>query len=600
MEITRSNFRSSLPVVEEAITDADFVSIDTEFTGLTTRDEKVHLYDSPSERYKKLCKNTESFIQLQFGLCCFKWIDDTKSYESKAFNFYIFPFASSNLRVPDRTFSCQSSSIDFLASQGYDFNKTFCHGIPYMRHDEIEPLRKQVDEKLEKIRSHASRNNKNNKGPGIKLEFNKKLNDFVDKITDKVTLMMDDPDSNEVIITESCSSFYRKALHEFIPKRFEGKVFLDYKTTKGRRQMVIYKGTESEVKQAKQEEMLKENEDAYEDAVGFTKVIKMLTENKKLIIGHNMMYDVLYAVRQYICDLPNDLDDFKSLASCVFPTILDTKLMSQMLPFKDLIDHTGLNDLYTALKQEPFEQVKLEAPIQYLGEDVDLQKNLHQAAYDAYITGYAYILMFHHLNKNLDSSKKTYVPSSEASAVQPYLNKINLTHVHEIPYLNINGPDLAVNYDDVFHMEFPPEWKIQEVREKFSPYQINISWVNQTSCFVRLMEKDAINAARAMVLSAKDIHCTVRTFKSYQKQKAEEENANNIEENDTKSDEENNNSNGDDSSPAKQEDLSSRKRSIEKRDLEKETDCFESKKSKKEIQVTSGGSTGVFEVPGWS
>ena len=55
-----------------------------------------------------------------------------------------------------RTFSCQSSSIDFLVAQGFDFNKAFKDGIPYLTTVEEMHLKKQVNDKKKKIEDHFS------------------------------------------------------------------------------------------------------------------------------------------------------------------------------------------------------------------------------------------------------------------------------------------------------------------------------------------------------------------------------------------------------------------------------------------------------------
>ncbi|KAK7801392.1 hypothetical protein U0070_001179 [Myodes glareolus] len=95
MEIIRSNFKINLHKVYQAIEEADFFAIDGEFS------DSKHI--------------------------------------TKSFNFYVFPkpFSRSS---PDVKFVCQSSSIDFLASQGFDFNKVFCS-------EEERQLREQFDEK---------------------------------------------------------------------------------------------------------------------------------------------------------------------------------------------------------------------------------------------------------------------------------------------------------------------------------------------------------------------------------------------------------------------------------------------------------------------
>lgn len=57
----------------------------------------------------------------------FVWEDG--SYKAKTFNFYIFPrpFEGS-----DKRFICQASSIAFLASCGFDFNKAIYDGVGYL------------------------------------------------------------------------------------------------------------------------------------------------------------------------------------------------------------------------------------------------------------------------------------------------------------------------------------------------------------------------------------------------------------------------------------------------------------------------------------
>ena len=59
-----------------------------------------------------------------------------------------------------------------------------------------------------------------------------------------------------------------------------------------------------------------------------------MVENKKLIIGHNMLLDIIFILRQFIVDLPSTLEEFKSTVSSFFPFIIDTKLMASKTPFK--------------------------------------------------------------------------------------------------------------------------------------------------------------------------------------------------------------------------------------------------------------------------
>lgn len=80
------------------------------------------------------------------GLSIFRFDNATKCYKYKCYNFYAFPKPHSR-HAADFRFLCQSSCIDFLASQGFDFNKLFRDGIPYMTKDEEMYLREQMEEK---------------------------------------------------------------------------------------------------------------------------------------------------------------------------------------------------------------------------------------------------------------------------------------------------------------------------------------------------------------------------------------------------------------------------------------------------------------------
>lgn len=78
------------------------------------------LFDSPSERYKKLRKTVELIVPMQIGITAFSFDGNANSYEGDSFTFYVFPRAFSNV---NNKFVCQASALQFLASHGFDFNK---------------------------------------------------------------------------------------------------------------------------------------------------------------------------------------------------------------------------------------------------------------------------------------------------------------------------------------------------------------------------------------------------------------------------------------------------------------------------------------------
>ncbi len=55
MNITAANFLENLPLITKSIYKADFISFDTEFSGLTIGfDDNQHDFDSLETRYQKL------------------------------------------------------------------------------------------------------------------------------------------------------------------------------------------------------------------------------------------------------------------------------------------------------------------------------------------------------------------------------------------------------------------------------------------------------------------------------------------------------------------------------------------------------------------
>ncbi|KAJ8312834.1 hypothetical protein KUTeg_010207 [Tegillarca granosa] len=73
VDITKSNFDEHFASIETAIAEADFIALDTEFTGLLIDNEnKNSLFDTCAERYTKLRESATQFTICQIGLSAFK------------------------------------------------------------------------------------------------------------------------------------------------------------------------------------------------------------------------------------------------------------------------------------------------------------------------------------------------------------------------------------------------------------------------------------------------------------------------------------------------------------------------------------------------
>lgn len=493
MEVTRRNFKERLNTVYSAIEEADFLAIDGEFSGISDGPNVSALtngLDTPEERYTKLKKHSMDFLLFQFGLCTFKYDQAKSKYITKPFNFYIFP-KPFNRTSPDIKFICQSSSIDFLASQGFDFNKVFCNGIPYLNQDEEAQLREQMEERRNQHANGVgtpSFISPSSKGPAHVPEEHK---DFINKVIEKVETLF--TNSEKTLDLEPCTGFQRKLIYQTLNWKFPKGLHVEtVETEKKERFIQVSKVDEEERKRREQQKLEKEQEEL-SDAVGFSRVIHAMSKSGKLVVGHNMLLDVMHTIHQFYCPLPEDLQDFKEVTMCVFPRLLDTKLMASTQPFKEMITNTSLAELEKQLKENPFKSPQVETAEGFHSYDT-AQEQLHEAGYDAYITGLCFISMTNYLGSFL-TPPKAYIPA-RSKLVEPFFNKLFLMRIIDIPYLNITGPDLQPKRDHVLYVTFPKEWKTSDIYQLFSAFgNIQVSWIDDTSAFVSLSQTDQVQIA---------------------------------------------------------------------------------------------------------
>ncbi|XP_078132024.1 poly(A)-specific ribonuclease PARN [Sander vitreus] len=493
MEVTRQNYKDSLNTVYSAIEEADFLAIDGEFSGISDGPNVSALtngLDTPEERYTKLKKHSMDFLLFQFGLCTFTY-DQTKSkYITKSFNFYVFP-KPFNRTSPDLKFICQSSSIDFLASQGFDFNKVFCHGIPYLNQEEEAQLREQTEERRNQHANGVgtpSYISPSSKGPAHVPEEHK---DYINRVIEKVEALF--TNSEKTLDLDPCTGFQRKLIYQTLNWKFPKGLHVEtVETEKKERYIQVSKVDDEERKRREQQKQEREQEEL-NDAVGFSRVIHAISKSAKLVVGHNMLLDVMHTIHQFYCPLPEDLQDFKEITMCVFPRILDTKLMASTQPFKELITNTSLAELEKQLKESPFKSPQVETAEGFPGYDT-AQGQLHEAGYDAYITGLCFISMANYLGSFL-TPPKAYI-SAHSKLIEPFFNKLFLMRIIDIPYLNITGPDLQPKRDHVLYVTFPKEWKTSDLYQLFSAFgNIQVSWIDDMSAFVSLSQTDQVQIA---------------------------------------------------------------------------------------------------------
>ena len=506
MEVTKSNFKEVLPVLTQCILDSSFVAIDTEFSGLTSK-KRANALDTCEERYQKLANGVKDFMILQFGLCTFSWDDEQRQYVANPFNFYIFP-KPYNRQMPDMRFLCQSSSLAFLADQNFDFNKWISEGIPFLLPPDEERLRRMVASNREQPtpRDTPSVPNTEETAMPIPPHFEKTM----ELIMTKVENFVKDPEQKSLNLPPS-TPLLRKLVFSSVKAVYKTGLHLESKHNEDNDKFIVIMKCSEQEKVNLENEKFDREQDGIEEAVGFTKVIRLLSQSGKVIVGHNMLLDLLHMIRLFVAPLPNDLAGFKALVKCALPRLIDTKVMSSTAPIQGLFPLTHLEKVYEACSEAPF--VKPNVVVPRFDGYSDVAK-AHEAGYDAYMTGVAFAAMASYLEKQRDGS----TPSGDVDfdIVKPFLNKIFLfPRMEDIPYLNLDDKDLSPNRDHVFHVEHPDSWQFADIQKLFKDFgYVYITKVGTTSAFVSLTKRE--RATRVMQrLNRGNAPYVIQTYNEY-------------------------------------------------------------------------------------
>ncbi|XP_067672031.1 poly(A)-specific ribonuclease PARN-like [Haliotis asinina] len=519
MEVTKANFKECLSQIEEAISEADFLAIDGEFTGLHAKDaESIGSFDTPEERYHKLRKGAAQFLLVQFGLAAFKYDPETKSYTARPFNMYVFPRPFSR-QAPDRRFLCQASSIDFLVSQNFDFNKLFREGISYLTLPQEEHLKESIKKRNAEhtqlsspaFTSPHGASAGPNKGP---VEVPDDQKDFIDNICEQIKDYIAKA-TKEPLQLPQCSAFQRKLIYQTARLKYSN-IHLETKIGEKKERYIVVSAVESEQDLRDKEKAKMDAEMAeVDEAIGFCKITRMLSQSGKLVVGHNMLLDLIHVINQFNFPLPEEYDEFKAMLKCCLPRLLDTKLMASTAPFKDLIINTTLGDLRRTVEAKPFVKPQVDLPEEFSKYSAETEF-LHEAGYDAYITGIAFIGMANFLGTFQQPPEDWISPQSPL--IEPFVNKLFMMRVYDIPYLNLTGPDVVPVREHVFHVTFPKEWKSHDIVSLFAPYGgVSLSWINETSAFAALFRKDNAPAAVKGLVNGEDNSVKVMTYEDFKK-----------------------------------------------------------------------------------
>ncbi|XP_046582765.1 pre-piRNA 3'-exonuclease trimmer-like [Haliotis rubra] len=481
-EVTKNNLENYLPLIEKSAKQADFIAIDTEFTGLTVNDSmKYSLFDSGEDRYKKLRCSISQFTVCQIGVSAFVKQGTENRYSVRTFNFHLFP---RSFGPHDPRFLIQSSSVEFLCRYNFDFQELMYKGISFLNGPQEDMIREHLSKKL--------------LFQGLNREVDERvLQQLCSQVAEKFVTAKKG-DTFIVQKTEEVQTISDYVLHNEIRNRFPsvwtstdhmGNFVVEVVTSEKRRHL------EEDSQESREQQQL------LNTLLGFTRVFRILTECKKPLIGHNMLMDLMFLYDKFFQPLPRKYQDFKNSLHQLFPIIYDTKHMAfslrKELEDKTLVESTSLQSLYSSLDSIQGKQRVLFSP--------DIQ---HGAGYDRYRKwtshlvqcGYVFLRLAHIITlKDVRSTEAEPCSFMQYSlALKSNLNSVNMIRAAQ-SHIRLDAADPPSRKPELLYVKsrrIGHSLSAEQLAQWFSPYG---------SVDVRLMSAQRGLVATGNYRCAKDI-----------------------------------------------------------------------------------------------
>ena len=459
MEVVKTNFSQIIPQFEHHLRQASFVAFDLEFTGIRGKPELWT--DSVPARYLKMKQIASQYSIIQVGVSLF--IPHGDDYEACPYNFYIFPDEGlgKNPRI-----TLEVSAISFNKQHRMDFNKWIYEGIPFVDHVTDKDLFNRLMQTREESESEVVIT--------LTKEIDKlKIQEWMDKIIEWRN------NSETQLQIPNLNSFLRKYLYQWIHKEFPDIETDSISTdSRGRNLTIVLHKLSADQKELYQQQKATERQTQYHDKIGFRRIFTLLVEAKKPLVGHNMMFDLLFLTNCFHGMLPDNYSEFKNLVQSLFPSVYDTRYLMNNVPglidqFEQNTVSKGLGDFYAFLRSR---DISYKKPV--LGSSFqryELETFHHEAGYDAYMTGCCFIEVMKLISYD---------------TICQFRNKVPL--FRSFFDLNFEGDDRFNPLANTYHAA-------GEVRNKFREDGVAVLWVDDFNCFITIHDLSKMNRVHCVL-----------------------------------------------------------------------------------------------------
>ncbi|KUI65684.1 Poly(A)-specific ribonuclease PARN [Cytospora mali] len=415
MDIDRASFWPKLPSILKAISEAQFVSVDLEMSGITLKTVDSTPEPSLQETYKEAKLAAETFAILQFGLTCIRWKPEKEAYVTRTFNLPVHPGfvgedgASKQLaRTVDRCVILSSKTIAFLQEHGFSFVDVFDKGVPYLSTTEAAQKdimdfiqdKDQGEDHIDASQLPAqARDFYNNVQARLEQWTNKGLYE-----TDTTPLRIENPHGGRLnnlqkriiyqlvgVESKGCRAYSRAGSVYMEVVDMEAKDCRGSERLRAQRKQAVVKQTGLRfLWDAICGRLFADKIDpdlvVGEDPVKIIQLSKDLKEYERrlrnqspVFVGHNLLWDLCFLHNTFVGSLPEKVEDFTTIMRERLPRIVDTKYLftrggHEMLPDQNL------TECFAAVNTDKHPVVQPDPLYSYL------TPRPHQAGYDSYMT----------------------------------------------------------------------------------------------------------------------------------------------------------------------------------------------------------------------
>ncbi len=333
-------------------------------------------------RYTKMIGPATRYSIIEYGICLWTICESKEKYTAQPFNFYLFPNSGGDLVM-------QPSSIAFLRQNNMDFGTWIDKGITYVDRRQAGWLKERFA-----VKDMPSGQPPAADAPNHDIILNKPVDiEFMERQKVKIASFMADTEAVSVQL-DTCNNYLRKVSYQYLGRNHPTLTLESVKF--GYQSAIVCKKLNDADRKAAHEAKKAEQFVKLQEELGFARVYAAMSAAAKPIVGHNCFFDCLFTMAKLDGILPSTLTELTVALNeegrTPFNKMIDTKylyhsgiLTDRMINTSD----TALGVLYDAVKEELGDKIKV---VKEAGKE-ELAPQLHNAAYDAYITGAVFVYM---------------------------------------------------------------------------------------------------------------------------------------------------------------------------------------------------------------